>query len=156
MFDQAEQARLIEFLHDSLDGDIASLAQSAGMNVPDFQAVLVSTLRITPYRFVLSRRIEQVKGSCPRPRGQNRYQCGGRVSTPTHFTITFKRRIGKPSGRAQSGDGAIRPFQSRFGRLGTSVTEQSRCSGRFEPLLMTNQRLVRFRVHESDDLVSHG
>lgn len=95
--DERSQAQLVEYLEDSLDAEItlARLAQIAEMPVADFSRAFVRAFQVTPYQFLLERRIHRAKAllaTTAIPVTEISLAVG--FGTPSHFATTFKRRVG--------------------------------------------------------------
>jgi AraC family transcriptional regulator len=97
VFGQSERQRLVEFLRDGLDQDIdiASLAGLVGMTVHDFRPAFARTFHTTPYQFVLGQRIDHAKTLLATTTlSVAEVSAATGFSTPSHFTMTFKQRVG--------------------------------------------------------------
>lgn len=97
VLDRATQARLAEYLEDSLDSDISlsSLAEHADMTMSEFLPAFSAAFHTTPYQFVLDRRIERAKTLLTTTAVSiTEIATAVGFSTPSHFATTFKNRVG--------------------------------------------------------------
>jgi AraC family transcriptional regulator len=95
----AQQASLTEFLDDGLDTNITltALAEHVSMAVNVFLAAFAKAFGTTPHQFLLDRRINRAKTLLTMTT-QSVTDIGHAVgfSSPSHFTTTFKQRVGFP------------------------------------------------------------
>ncbi|WKG03246.1 helix-turn-helix domain-containing protein [Mycolicibacterium sp. HK-90] len=94
---RAEQQRLVEFIRDGLNSeiDLPTLAGLVEMKLDGFRHAFGKAFHMTPYQFVLEQRIAEARlllESAP----MSITEIGGVVgfSTPSHFSTTFKQRVG--------------------------------------------------------------
>ncbi|WP_066898127.1 helix-turn-helix transcriptional regulator [Mycolicibacterium houstonense] len=93
----ATKSTIAAYLSDSLDEDITleKLAQLAGLPVGTFTQAFRNTFHISPYQFVLDRRITRAQTlllTTSLSIGEIAAMVG--FSNPTHFAAAFKRRVG--------------------------------------------------------------
>ncbi|TDZ41940.1 helix-turn-helix transcriptional regulator [Mycobacteroides franklinii] len=93
----AAQARLMEYVEDSLDAEIslAALARHSEMSISEFRKAFVDAFRQTPYQFVLNRRMDRARKlltGTSLPVTDISVAVG--FSSPSHFATTFKARVG--------------------------------------------------------------
>ncbi len=92
-----EQQRLIEFIRDGEDSEVnlPTLARLVGMKLDAFRRAFEKAFHMTPYQFVLDQRINEAKlllESAPISITEISSAVG--FSTPSHFSTTFKQRVG--------------------------------------------------------------
>ncbi|WP_454232390.1 helix-turn-helix domain-containing protein [Mycolicibacterium fortuitum] len=92
-----DQRRLIEFIRDAEDSEVnlPTLAALVGMKLDVFRRAFEKAFHVTPYQFVLDQRIAEAKlllDSAPMSITEISSVVG--FSTPSHFSTTFKQRVG--------------------------------------------------------------
>ncbi|WP_235654194.1 helix-turn-helix transcriptional regulator [Mycolicibacterium houstonense] len=94
---RVEQQRLVDFIRDGLSSevDLPTLAGLVEMKLDTFRHAFGKAFHMTPYQFVLEQRIAEAKlllASAP----MSITEIGALVgfSTPSHFSTTFKQRVG--------------------------------------------------------------
>lgn len=95
--DTVTQRRLVEFMADALDADITleSLAAMAELPVGAFIKAFVAAFHVTPYQFLLNRRIERAKSlllttTC----SIAEVSAAVGFSAPNYFATAFRRVVG--------------------------------------------------------------
>lgn len=105
-------ARKRKLVLDHLDAELASdislesLAELTEMPVGAFVAAFTSAFAITPYQYVLNRRIEEAQrllATTEMPIGAVGAAVG--FSTPSHFASTFRQRVGVTPSQYRAGAG---------------------------------------------------
>ncbi|MEV0673126.1 AraC family transcriptional regulator [Mycobacterium sp. NPDC050441] len=92
-----EQRCLVEFIRDGVDSEVSlpTLAGLVGMKLDVFRRAFERAFHMTPYQFVLDQRIAEAKlllESAPISITEISNVVG--FSTPSHFSTTFKQRVG--------------------------------------------------------------
>lgn len=91
------QARLREYLEDSLDGDVSmqALADIAHMSINRFTAAFNDAFHTTPHQYVIDQRISRAKHLLSTTMlSITDITIATGFSTPSHFATTFKNRVG--------------------------------------------------------------
>ncbi|WP_280834717.1 helix-turn-helix transcriptional regulator [Mycolicibacterium frederiksbergense] len=95
--DQAVCDGLLEYLEYNLDSEITlgNLAAHVDMTIAEFSVAFTETFHTTPYQFVLDRRIQRAKTLLTTSDlSITETSAAVGFSTPSHFTTTFKNRVG--------------------------------------------------------------
>ena len=98
-------AKIEAFVDENLGRDIAlsELATQTGMPVSSFSRAFTATTGMTPYAYVLERRVERAKTSLAlrdQPLAAIAFLCG--FSSQSHFTSVFRKKTGMPPGAYRS------------------------------------------------------
>ncbi|WKG04303.1 helix-turn-helix domain-containing protein [Mycolicibacterium sp. HK-90] len=97
IWDQASQAKVVEYLEDNLDSDISlsGLADHMGVTRDQLARTFRDTFHTSPHQYLLDRRIRRAKQLLVHTsRSIAEISKDAGFSTPSHFATTFRARTG--------------------------------------------------------------